>query len=91
MEPTEPIMQFFAYAHLPPHLQEISQPFGSLANLIVQTLSRNPERSTALRKLSCSRNSTDTLPTPLARSSVLTPPRSAPVPGLLFSGESWLS
>ncbi|RPI80708.1 MAG: hypothetical protein EHM42_11755 [Planctomycetaceae bacterium] len=51
MERTEPLMQFFAYAHLPPHLQEISQPFGSLANQIVQTLSPNPERSTALRKL----------------------------------------
>lgn len=47
----EPIMQFFAYAHLPEHLQEISKPFGDLAADIVERLPRNPERSVALRKL----------------------------------------
>ncbi len=47
----EPIMQFFAYAHLPAHLQEISAPFGQLAESIVATLPRNPERTVALRKL----------------------------------------
>jgi hypothetical protein len=47
----EPIMQFFAYAHLPHHLQEVSQPFGQLANLLVASLPRNPERTVALRKL----------------------------------------
>lgn len=47
----EPIMQFFQYAHLPPHLQEVSKPFGDLAQLIVDTLPRNPERTVALRKL----------------------------------------
>ena len=46
----EPIAQFFAYAHLPPHLQEVSKPFGELAELIL-TLPRNPERTVALRKL----------------------------------------
>jgi hypothetical protein len=45
------LMQFFAFGHLPPKLQEISAPFGTLANLIVQTLPRNPERTVALRKL----------------------------------------
>lgn len=44
-------MQFFAYAHLPPHLQEVSRPFGELAVMIVDTLPRNPERTVALRKL----------------------------------------
>lgn len=44
-------MQFFAYAHLPPHLQEISRPFGELAEHIVATLPSNSERTTALRKL----------------------------------------
>jgi len=27
----KPIMKFFAYAHLPEHLQEISRPIGELA------------------------------------------------------------
>lgn len=45
------LMQFFAYAHLPAHLQAISKPFGELAEHIVATLPQNPERTTALRKL----------------------------------------
>lgn len=45
------IVQFFAYAHLPAHLQEVSKPFSELADLIVNTLPRNPERTVALRKL----------------------------------------
>ena len=48
---TEHIMQFFAYAHLPEHLQKVSKPFGDLAQEIVDTLPRNPERTVALRKL----------------------------------------
>lgn len=47
----EPIMQFFAWEHLPPHLQEVSKPFGELAHTLVDTLPRNPERTVALRKL----------------------------------------
>lgn len=49
--PADPIMQFFAYGHLPPHLQAVSKPFGEMAQQIVQTLPRNPERTVALRKL----------------------------------------
>jgi len=45
------LLQFFAYAHLPERLQAVSRPFGDLANVIVETLPRNPERTTALRKL----------------------------------------
>jgi hypothetical protein len=45
------LLQFFAYEHLPPHLQEISKPFGELANLIATTLPSNPETTVALRKL----------------------------------------
>lgn len=45
------LLQFFAYAHLPKRLQAVSRPFGDLANVIVETLPRNPERTTALRKL----------------------------------------
>jgi len=48
---TEHIIQFFAYAHLPAHLQAVSKPFGELAQQIVDTLPRNPERTVALRKL----------------------------------------
>ena len=47
---TEHIAQFFAYSHLPPHLQEVSRPFSALADTIL-TLPRNPERTVALRKL----------------------------------------
>lgn len=48
---SEPILQFFAYQHLPPHLRPISQLFGGLVEELVLTLPRNPERSAALRKL----------------------------------------
>lgn len=61
----EHILQFFAYAHLPPHLQMVSRPFCDLAHAIVlgdnapeagtitmgNPLPRNPERTVALRKL----------------------------------------
>lgn len=45
------LLQFFAYEHLPPHLQEISKPFGDLAKHLVGTLPANLERAMALRKL----------------------------------------
>ena len=48
---TEPMLQFFTYAHLPDRLQEVSRPFGVLAHDLVVKLPRNPERSVALRKL----------------------------------------
>lgn len=51
MEERDYLLQFFAWEHLPPHLQSISEPFGALAETICQTLPRNPERTTALRKL----------------------------------------
>lgn len=50
MEPQEHIEQFFAYDHLPAHLQEVSKPFALLAETVLQ-LPRNPERTVALRKL----------------------------------------
>lgn len=46
----EHILQFFAYAHLPPHLRQVSEPFEFLANEVMK-LPRNPERTVALRKL----------------------------------------
>ncbi len=47
----EPMLQFFAYDHLPAHLAEVSKPFCDLAVTVVMTLPRNPERTVALRKL----------------------------------------
>lgn len=47
----EYLLQFFKYEHLPVHLQNVSRPFGELAQQIVETLPKNPERTTALRKL----------------------------------------
>ena len=37
-EVTEPVMQFFAWEHLPKKLQAVSRPFGTLAELIVGAL-----------------------------------------------------
>jgi hypothetical protein len=48
---TERMLQFFAYAHLPPHLQAVSKPFCELAVKMVETLPANPERTAGLRKL----------------------------------------
>lgn len=45
------LIQFFAYEHLPPHLQEVSKPFGDLARSLADTLPLNAESTTALRKL----------------------------------------
>lgn len=44
------VLQFFAYAHLPPHLQEVSRHFFDLAER-VGSWSSNPETTVALRKL----------------------------------------
>lgn len=48
---TEHIIQFFSYKHLPSYLAEVSAPFALLADSLVKTLPRNPERTVALRKL----------------------------------------
>ena len=47
----EPMMQFFAWGHLPAHLQEASAPFAQLAEFIFRHLPRNAERTVAFRKL----------------------------------------
>lgn len=47
---TEPIMQFFTFAHLPEELRVVSKPFCELAERVLE-LPRSPERSVALRKL----------------------------------------
>ena len=43
--------RFFAYQHLPPHLQVVSHRFHEVARYIVNTLPHNAERTVALRKL----------------------------------------
>jgi hypothetical protein len=51
MRADDPILQFFAFRHLPDALRKVSVKFALLAaNLVAQT-PRNPERTVALRKL----------------------------------------
>lgn len=45
------LLQFFKFDHLPDKLKQVSQPFSILALKLIETLPRNPERTTALRKL----------------------------------------
>lgn len=47
----ERMLKWFAFAHLPPHLQAISQPFHDLAEIIDQNVPPGPERTVAFRKL----------------------------------------
>lgn len=49
--PSDRMLQFFAYSHLPEHLAKASLPFCQLAEEICATLPSNPERTVALRKL----------------------------------------
>lgn len=51
MHPENPILRYFAYSHLPAHLQEISKPFGEMAERFADTLPAGPELSAGLRKL----------------------------------------
>jgi hypothetical protein len=46
-----PILQHFAYEHLPPHLQDVSAPFGEVAKGMAAILPANAETATCLRKL----------------------------------------
>jgi len=44
-------MKYFAYQHLPAHLQEVSKPIGVLATLMDETFPDGAEKSSGLRKL----------------------------------------
>lgn len=46
----ESLLKFFAYDHLPQHLQDVSRPFSELANKVASG-PQNAETTTALRKL----------------------------------------
>lgn len=45
------IMEFFAYSHLPEHLQTVSKPFHELANKMANELPHGDEVEAGLRKL----------------------------------------
>jgi hypothetical protein len=47
---TAQVLRFFAFEHLPPKLQEISQPFHELAERVAHELD-GPEATVCLRKL----------------------------------------
>jgi len=52
MSPTpSPIIKFFRFEHLPPHLAEVSRPFCELAEWMESNLLSCAERSAGLRKL----------------------------------------
>lgn len=44
-------IKYFAYAHLPPHLQAVSKPIGDLAEQMETDLPDGPEKSAGMRKL----------------------------------------
>lgn len=44
-------LQYFAYEHLPKHLQETSKPFGILAGHLAANLPDCDQRTVALQKL----------------------------------------
>lgn len=46
-----PLMEYFAYSHLPEHLQAASKPFHDLATSIIETHAPNPQLDVALQKL----------------------------------------
>jgi hypothetical protein len=48
---SSPIMKYFAFAHLPEHLQSVSKPIGELAEVMDSTLPDGAEKSAGLRKL----------------------------------------
>lgn len=51
LEEEHPILRFFAYQHLPVHLQSTSRSFWQLAKVLDATLPQNEEKDTAFRKL----------------------------------------
>lgn len=46
-----PILRYFAFAHLPENLQKVSRPIGLLAEQMDAQLPDGPEKSAGLRKL----------------------------------------
>ncbi|WP_385618501.1 hypothetical protein PXH67_06185 [Streptomyces sp. P8-A8] len=48
---TKHLLRFFEHAHLPEHLQAVSQPCGDLARQMADELPDGPELSAGLRRL----------------------------------------
>lgn len=48
---TVSLLRYFAWEHLPPHLQAVSRPFGELAERMAADLPAGPEVTAGLRKL----------------------------------------
>jgi len=46
-----PIVRFFAWEHLPPHLQAVSRPLGEFAEKMADMLPPSAEATAGLRKL----------------------------------------
>lgn len=46
-----PILQYFEFKHLPPHLRDVSEACHSLAHAINDNLPDSAEKSAGLRKL----------------------------------------
>lgn len=44
-------IKYFAFAHLPAKLQEVSKPIGELAQVLEESLPDGPEKSAGMRKL----------------------------------------
>jgi len=51
MNPTDRLLRYFEFSHLPPHLQEVSRPLCELAHKMAETLPIDPETTVGLRKL----------------------------------------
>jgi hypothetical protein len=49
--PTNDMLRYFAFEHLPAHLQEVSRQFATLAHWIHHALPPGAETTTAMRKL----------------------------------------
>ena len=48
---TRAILRYFAWEHLPPHLQAVSAPIGIMAQSMAERLPQGPELTVGLRKL----------------------------------------
>lgn len=48
---TNRLMKWFAFAHLPAHLQAVSAPCADLARAMDEALPEGPEKTAGLRKL----------------------------------------
>lgn len=51
MSPSEMILRYFEFKHLPPHLQVVSEKFHELAHTIEKFETSGPETTMGLRKL----------------------------------------